>query len=129
MSSTFNNTSGLYSFTKYDTSKVNNFSYAFYDSVDLEKVDINISVATSFTNTFTNCINLVDLKFTGTTIVKTNMSLSSTGLDAEGLMNMLKTLPDISSYTSRTITIGATKMALLSDEQIAEFSLKGYSLA
>lgn len=126
---TFNNTDGIESFTQFDTSKVGNFNYTFYKSKSLKRVDINISKCSSnmMQNTFDYCTLLNDLKFTGTTNVKTNFNVSSTGLTRNGIMNMLATLPTLDH--TQTITIGSTKMNLLTDEDIAEFTAKGYTLA
>lgn len=96
----------------------------------LEKIiGLDITNIGNITTAFSNCTSLKTLDFSGTENVQVNIDLKTTGLDATGLMNMLNTLPDISNSTSRTLTIGSTKLALLTDEQIAEFNMKGYSLA
>ena len=102
--------------------------YTFHTCSSLESVTgLDITNFTSVSSPFYKCTNLKVLDFTGTENVQINLDLSTTGLDAEGLMNMLETLPDIS--TSRTITIGSEKMALLSEADIALFTSKGYTLA
>lgn len=105
------------------------FSNMFNSCTKLESIkglDLTY-VPTGGTNTFWNCKSLIELDFTGTENLQINLDLSPTALDTEGLMNMLNTLPTLDH--SQTITIGKTKMALLTEEQIVEFTLKGYTLA
>lgn len=90
--------------------------------LDLTYVNSNIPI----TNMFYGCTKLKELDFTGTEDFR-RIDISGTGLDRDGLMNMLATLPQL-DHTA-TIKIGDTKLAMLSDEDIAEFTLKGYSLA
>lgn len=103
----------------------------FYNCSVLESIqglDItNVNSKISVNNMFYGCSKLTELDFTGTENVQTNFDISRTGLKRDGLMNMLATLPTIGHH--QTITIGSTKMNLLSDEDIAEFTAKGYTLA
>lgn len=102
----------------------------FYNCTSIEKITgLDLTNVGTATNPFYNCTSLTTLDFSGTENVQVNIDLKTTGLNATGLMNMLNTLPDISNSTSRTLTIGDEKMALLTEEQQAEFAAKGYSLA
>lgn len=91
--------------------------------LDITNANSNIST----NNMFYGCSKLTELDFTGTENVQTNFDVSPTGLDRTGLMHMLSTLPTLDH--TQTITIGSTKMSLLTDEDIAEFTAKGYTLA
>lgn len=89
---------------------------------------LDITNVRSITTMFQKCPKLTTLEFTGTEDVKCDInSLTDTGLTRDGLMHMLATLPTLNH--TQTIVIGSAKMKLLTDEDIAEFSLKGYSLA
>lgn len=107
-----------------------NMNYMFYGcsslesikGLDLTYVDSGISIS----NMFTGCTKLKELDFTGTENL-IRLDISSTGLDRDGMMNMLSTLPQLGHEA--TIKVGDAKLAMLSDEDIAEFTLKGYSLA
>ena len=55
------------------------------------------------------------------------VDISQTGLLHDALIEFFNDLPSIS--TSQTITIGSNKMALLSEEEIAIATAKGWTLA
>ena len=60
-----------------------------------------------------------------------NFGLSSyTLISKESLLSFLNALPDITSLTTKvyTLNIGATNMAKLTEDEIAAFTNKGYSL-
>lgn len=103
----------------------------FYNCSVLESIqglDItNVNSKITVKNMFYGCSKLTELDFTGTENVQTNFDVSRTGLKRDGLMHMLSTLPTLDH--TQTITIGSTKMSLLTDEDIAEFTAKGYTLA
>lgn len=89
---------------------------------------LDITNVKSITNMFSQCPKLTTLEFTGTENVVCDInSLSETGLTRDGLIHMLSTLPTLDH--TQTIVIGSTKMSLLTDEDIAEFTAKGYTLA
>ena len=89
-------------------------------------LNLNISKAVSMSSTFNGCTLLTRLTFTGATDIKSNMTLSGTGLTHAGLVEMIASLPTASS--SRTITIGATKLAMLSADEKAVATGKNYVL-
>lgn len=111
----------------YDTPVLKDANSMFYNADKFEEIYINFSKVTSANSTFNNCTSLRKLNFINTTTINTNINLATTGLDRDGLMDMLETLPEIT--ITRVLTIGSEKKALLSEDDIAEFMLKGYSLA
>lgn len=105
-----------------------NMFYNCSNLTSIKNLDLtNIYKTINNNNMFYNCNNLKELSFEGTENLQINLDVSSTGLEREGLLNMLDTLPKLNE--SITLKIGTTKMNLLTDEDIANFTLKGYTLA
>lgn len=108
-----------------------NINSAFSGCTKLKKVQCNISYVSGtqyyINNCFKDCTSLEEIDFSGTTNVYLNFDVSTTALNREGLLNMLDTLPTLTK--SITITIGTNKMNLLTEEDISNFTLKGYTLA
>lgn len=107
-------------------SKVTDSSYMFYNCLKLEQI-INIDLS-SVTNTqylFYSTPLLKRIVFTGTTI-KTSFDLSKTGLIHDGIVEMFNSLPIATG--SVTITLGATKLALVNTEEKLIATNKGYIL-
>lgn len=114
--------------SNFDTSKVTDMRGMFHWCFDLKTIiGLNISNVTDMMYMFSNSTSITTIDFTGTTDVKCNFDVSPTGLTRDGLMNMLSTLPTLDH--TQTITIGTSKMNKLSDEDISEFTTKGYTLA
>lgn len=110
----------------FNTVKAKNLELMFYDCYLLNKVKINISNATNARYMFSGCGNLKELDFTGTENVLIDLNLASTALTRDGLMKMLSTLPKLDH--SQIIEL-YYKKNLLSEEDIAEFAAKGYTIA
>lgn len=113
--------------SNFNTKRLTAFRSWFYGCSSLKEISIDITNATDLNYTFKDCTSLEKLDFTGTENVQKNLDLSTTGLNREGLLNMLDTLPILTN--SITITIGEEKMALLTEEDIALFTQKNYTLA
>ena len=112
----------------FNTSNVTSMRAMFHWCFGLKSIiGLDISNVTDMMYMFDNTKVLSSIDFTGTTDVKTNFDISGSKLTRDGLMNMLQTLPTIDH--TQTIKIGSTKMNLLSDEDISEFTAKGYTLA
>lgn len=79
---------------------------------------------------FSNCIALENITFEGT-IDGTNISFSScTKLTHDSLMNILEHLKDVSGTdVTRSITLGSTNLAKLTDTEKAIATQKGWTLA
>lgn len=113
--------------SNFNTKRLTAFRSWFYGCSSLKEIVIDITNATDLIYTFKDCISLEKLDFSGTEDVKTSIDVSTTGLSREGLLNMLDTLPTLE--TSITITIGEEKMALLTEQDIALFTQKNFTLA
>ena len=94
------------------TFKVRANSEAFRDCNNLREVTCDISTATNFINPFRNtCYSLRALTFTGgesLTAFPSDINLAYTALDADAVLAFFNTLPDISTSTTRTITLKNT---------------------
>lgn len=105
-----------------------NMFYNCSNLTSIKNLDLtNIYKTTNNNNMFYGCKNLKELNFEGTENLQINLDVSSTGLEREGLLNMLDTLPTLTK--SITIKIGTNKMNLLTEEDISNFTIKGYTLA
>lgn len=131
MYSTFDSSSSIESldFTNFNTKFVYNFQYTFYGCSNLKEIkNLDITSGTSLNGTFSNCYALEVLDFSGTENVSSNFSIAnSTKMSVENFMNMIDTLPTIT--TSKTITVPDEILNNLSEEQLAIVSSKGYTLA
>lgn len=92
--------------------KVNSNNEVFRDCNNLREVTCDINTATSFSNPFRNtCYSLRTLTFTGgesLTAFPSDINLAYTALDADAVLAFFNTLPDISTSTTRTITLRNT---------------------
>ena len=125
---------------------------AFSSCSSLKSIDIPVGVSTIKSSAFYNCNSLVSLKIpnTVTTIGVTvfnncssltnvtlgnnfncnNLDLSaSTKYSVDTLVAMLTALADRTGQSAYTLTIGATNLAKLSDEQKAIATDKNWTLA
>ena len=103
--------------------------FNYCSSIKEIKLDItNVTTSSGLQNTFRNCTSLEKIDFTGTEDVKTSIDISTTGLTTQGLMDMLNTLPQLEEGCYTTIIIGEEKLSLLTEEQVAIFYEKGYTL-
>jgi hypothetical protein len=111
----------------FDTSQATDMSYAFSVNTLVTSIKgLNVSACTSMTNIFYNCTALTELELKGS--LNDSLNLSPTGLVRDGLVNMINGM-DATTKSNITITIGSTKLALLSDDDIALFTTKNYTLA
>ncbi len=150
MGSMFSNCSNLISIPQLDTSKVNNMDAMFYNcnklttipKLDTSKVTtmesmftnckaltnvpaLDVSKCNSFNSTFYNCTSLTSIGIYGFT---RSIYISNTALEHDAIvafLNQAGTAYD----SSQKITMGSTKLALLSDEEKAIATNKGWTLA
>lgn len=150
MSSMFDSCYNLTTIPALDTSKVTNISFMFYNCSKLATIpvldtssaknmegmfygcnalktipDLNASVASNTNNVFKKCTSLVSIGMYGFT---RSIDISSTALAHDALvafLNQAGTAYD----SSQKITMGADKLALLSDEEKAIATNKGWTLA
>lgn len=126
MSSMFYNCYSLTSIPLLDTSKVTNMSYMFYNCTALTTVPaLDVSNVKNLDNAFKDCSSLKSILMTGMT-VSFNIS-SSTKFEESDLVTILNNLATVT--TTKTLTMGATNLAKLTDEDKAIATNKGWTLA
>ena len=109
-----------------DTSSATNMSYMFYDCSMLTSVPaLDASKCTNFNYMFTSCSKLTSIGMYGFT---RSIDISKTALEHDAIvafLNQAGTAYD----SSQKITMGSTKLALLSNEEKAIATNKGWTLA
>ena len=134
-----------------DFSNATNVMYAFYDTrftrvgeINLSKVTVASSANNLFsnssklvtidkivlpssrvnlTNAFDNCTSLQNITFEGT--IRYNLNVQSCPLTHDSLMNIINCLGDGLSYT---LTLGATNLAKLTEDEIDIAYQKGWTV-
>lgn len=105
--------------------------YTFYYATRLENArTLYVREDTKYTSAFNGCGNLKEIRFEGT-IGQNGLNFSSsTKLSYESLMSIIEHLKDYSGTgTTKTVTLGATNLAKLSDTEKAIATEKGWTLA
>ena len=110
-----------------DTSKVRNMTSMFQGCTNLSSVpQLDTSNAIDVNRMFANCSSLTTLG--GLTNLKVNLSLSSCpNLTHDSLMNVINEVAVIPDY-SQNLTLGATNLNKLTDEEKAIATNKGWVL-
>ena len=123
---TWDGCSSLTEFPQLDLSSGTNFGYAWANCSGLTSLpQLDLHNGTSFQNTWKGCSSLTTLGGFGT--IKENFSLSdSPNLTVESIMNVIN---QAATVTGKTMTLGNTNLAKLSDEQKAVATSKGWTLA
>ena len=132
MSNMFNSCFSLTSLdlSNWDTSSVTSISYMFgscnvLTSLDLSNWDISkVTASYNATNAF-NCPALTDFKAPKN--ISTAMTFSQCPLTHDSLMSIINNLITVTSTTK--LTLGATNLAKLTDEEKAIATNKGWTLA
>ena len=76
------------------------------------------------------CSNLTNITFADSSIINNSTSFSAcTNLTVDSILNILNILKDLTGSTSATLTLGATNLAKLTDEQKAIATNKNWVLA
>ena len=111
-----------------DVRKASNIQNTFANMTKLQKIEkLIVSSALTYSNAFTNCPALEEITIEGT-IGQTGLNLSkSTNLTHDSLMSIINALQ--SGATSKTLTLGTTNLAKLSNEEKAIATQKGWTLA
>ena len=118
--------SSLTSIPLFDTSKVTNMAQMFYYCSNLTSVPaLDTSKVTNMITMFNRCSNLTSIKMYGMT---RSFDISPTALRHDAIVEVLNNL-GTAYNSSQTLTIGSTKLALLSDDEKAIATNKGWSLA
>lgn len=126
MSSMFYNCNSLTAVPLLDTSKVTNMSQMFWDCNNLQTIPaFDCTNVTNMNNTFASCSSLKSVLMTNIG-VSLNIS-ASTLFEREDLVLILNNLKTVT--TTETLTMGATNLAKLTDEDKAIATNKGWTLA
>ena len=109
-----------------DTSKVTNMSYMFNYCTSLTTVPaLDVSNVTDMTSMFKGCTNLKSILMTN---IGADLDISaSTRFEREDLLVILNNLKTVTS--TKVLTIGATNLAKLTEEDKAIATNKGWTLA
>ncbi len=112
-----------------NTSNGTNFSSMFSGCYSLKEIpQIDTSKGTSFTNIFSSCNALVNIK--GINRIMGNQSVSSSVfLNHSSLLKILNALVDLTGQTTQKLTLGATNLAKLTDEEKAIAIEKNWTLS
>lgn len=112
-----------------DTSMVTDIKSMFYQCSNLQAIpqlDFSQVQEWNVSSLFYQCTSLTDLGgFVG---VKCNLDLSPCPLTHDSIMNVINKAADVTS-SPKTITLGSTNLAKLSDEEKAVATAKGWTLA
>ena len=115
----------LTSVPSFDTSKVTNMSQMFYYCSSLTSVpSFDTSKVTDMLNMFRSCSSLTEIHMTG---MKVSFDISaSTKFTESALVEILNNLASVTS--TQTLTMGATNLAKLTDDEKAIATGKGWTL-
>lgn len=126
LNNTFYSCRALTTVPALDTSKVIRLNYTFYNCSALTTVPaLDVSNVTTMTHIFTGCTSLKSILMTG---MKVSFDISaSTQFEESDLVTILNNLSTVTS--TKTLTMGATNLAKLTDEDKAIATNKGWTLA
>ena len=121
----FTNCSSLTTIPQLDTSKVTSMGSMFTNCSSLTTIPaLDTSNVTDMGNMFYNCYSLTEIHMTG---MRANFSISSsTQFTESALVEILNNLATVTS--TRTLTMGSTNLAKLTDEEKAIATNKGWTL-
>ena len=126
MSYMFRNCSKLTTIPELDTSKVTDMSYMFDSCSNLTTIpSLDASNVASFSTIFYDCSKLTSIGLHG---FKRSINISQTALGHDALVAFLNQA-GTAYNSSQKITMGSDKLALLSDEEKAIATNKGWQLA
>ena len=116
----------LITIPRLDTSKVTNMSFMFYGCYALTSIpQLDTSKVTDMSEIFSGCNKLTSIGVYGFT---RSVNISSTALGHDAIVAFLNQA-GTAYNSSQKITMGSTKLALLSDEEKAIATNKGWQLA
>jgi len=114
--------------SNFDTSKVTDMYAMFASCKNLTSLDVSnfdTSKVTNMRSMFYDCNSLIELDSMQN--IPVALDLSSTTLDTTSLLDVIDNLSTVT--TTQTLTLGATLLAKLTEEQIAVAVNKGWSVA
>ena len=113
----------------FDTGKVTSMVYTFYDCRSLTSLDLSgfdTGEVTIMNNMFYGCSNLISLDSMQN--ISANLDLSKTVLNVTSLLDVIDNLATFQNQSFRTLTLGSTLLAKLSEDQIAIATNKGWTV-
>lgn len=133
-------------FEDWDVSKVTNYQGMFRACTSLEKVNItkwNVLPTANLTNMFSTCLKLYSLvgDYTIDEVISNNITIfngyknsiscfpGSNNINRASLRALINGLADLSDTTTKTLTLGATLRAKLTEEDIAIAVGKNWSIS
>lgn len=125
----FGDCTSLTTVPQLDTSRGTNFYGMFNNCASLTTIELTSFISSS--SMFYGCLALENLTVTGTITVNNNyLNLSySPKLTVDSLMSVINALADNTGKTTYTVTLGATNLSKLTDEQKQIAIDKNYTLA
>ena len=127
MESMFTNCFQLTTIPQIDTSSVTIMQGMFYSCSNLTTIpQIDTSSVTNMSYMFYSCSSLADLG--GLMGLKCDIDLSSCPLTHDSILNVINKAADVTA-SPKTLTLGSTNLAKLSDEEKAIATNKGWTLA
>ena len=126
MNSMFQNCPNLTTIPELDTSKVTDMSYMFSNCPNLTSIPaLDASNVTSINSIVYKCYKLTSIGLYGFT---RSIDITNTALEHDAIVAFLNQA-GTAYNSSQRITMGSTKLALLSDEEKAIATNKGWTLA
>lgn len=112
-----------------NTVNVTNFQNAFNGCYSLKSIDyIDFYSATNITNVFLNCFALEEI-FGIKNIKISGLSFKDCPLSHDTLIRVRNACADYSAGDTHTINIGATNIAKLTDDELAEWQNKNWTIS
>ena len=126
---TFQNMSTLnyLNLSNWDTSNINEFTFAFSSNNNLITIEgiLDLTSAIYISYMFNNCTKLENVKIKNLNYTGLDLS-KSTNLSYDSIMYLINNL--IETTTTKSINLGATNLAKLTDEEKAIATSKGWTL-
>ena len=114
-------------FGAFDTSGITSLSSAFVWNERLKIIPAwNFSNVTAFTDSWYKCTSLSEFHAYG---MKASFNLSDTSLKHDAILEVFNNLGEVDKTAGITLTLGSEKLALMSDEEKAIATGKGWVLA
>ena len=121
----FRNCTSLTTIPQLDTSNVTDMNYMFYSCTSLTTIpQLDTSKVINMSNTFYSCTSLTEINMIN---IGTSLNISLTALKHDAIVKLISNLKTVTS--TRTLTMGPAKLALLSDEEKKVATDKGWVLA
>ena len=123
----FHSCSSLTTIPMLDTSNVTDMTQMFYNCSSLITIpELNTNNVTNMYSMFYNCSNLTKISMIN---IGTNLDISDcTKMEREALLEVLGNLKDLTGQTSKTLTLGSTLLAKLTEEDKLIATNKNWTL-